>query len=240
MTVTTSAGPISLVDRAQAVTHDEMLLHKEDIWLKDDFANQAECDKYKDARLKCHIFGKWLLDAVTDSAKLKFLSTQKEWMLKPSGDIELMPIGSRYHGPLIYWHIVKVLKPNNNMMIKKAKKELKMLGCKRFNDDVTAMLIQFELKLDEIIVTLGGTMTEEEKVTTMWDAVLTCKDQEFCRRVNDMRRTYRRTPKNQRQLLETLIQEIKDEQVNMSADGIFNKPDKSRDHTLALTSVVEQ
>ena len=152
----------------------------------------------------------------------------------------MVSIGSRYHSVLIYWHMVKIVKPNNDMMIEKAKKELKALQCKRFNDDVSTMLIQFELKLDEITVTLGGSMTEEEKVTTMWDAVLTCRDQEFCRRINDMRRAYRRTPKNQRESLSTLIQEIKDEQVNMAADGIFNQPDKSCDHTLALTSVVEQ
>ena len=240
MNVNTASGPISLVDRAQAITHDEALIHKEEIWLKDSFRNQGECDQYNDARLKCHILGEWLLDAVTDAAKMKLLATQKEWMLKPTGNLGLTSIGSRYHGPLIYWHLVKIVKPNNDMMIEKAKKELKALNCKRFNDDVSAMLIQFELKLDEIIVTLGGTMTEEEKITNMWDAVLTCKDQEFCRRVSDMRRSYRRTPRADREPLESLIQEIKDEQVNMSADGIFNQPDKSRDHTLALASVVEK
>ena len=240
MTVTTSSGPVSLVDRAQAISHEEALDHKLDIWMKLDFVNQAECDQYNDARLKSHILGEWLLDSVTDAAKMKLLSTQKEWMIKPSGDIGMMSIGSRYHGPLIYWHMVKIIKPNNDMMIEKAKKELKLLNCKRFNDDVSAMLIQFELKLDEIIVTLGGTMTEEEKVTTMWDAVLTCRDQEFCRRISDMRRVYRKTARADREPLENLIQEIKDEQVNMAADGIFNQPDKSRDHTLALTSVVEK
>ena len=241
MTVVTASGEnFSLVDRGQTITHEEMLDHKDNIWYKSDFKSQGECDKYNDARLKSHILGEWLLDSLTDSAKMKIMATQKEWMLRPTGNIHMQSIGCRYHGPLIYWHIVRIVKPNNDTLIEKAKKELKSLSCKKFNDDVVSMLIQFESKVDEIIMTLGGSMTEDEKVNTMWDAVLTSRDHEFKRRINDMRRQYRKTPVNQREPIENLIQEIKEEQINMAADGIFNQPDKSRDHTLALTSIVEK
>lgn len=241
MTVVTSEGNhCSLIDRGQLITHQEILDHRDETWLKDSYSSQGECDKYNDARLKSHILGEWLLDSLTDSAKMKVMATQKEWMLKPEGDIHMQSIGSRYHGPLIYWHIVRIVKPNNDTLIEKAKKDLKSLNCKRFNDDVVSMLIQFELKIDEIITTLGGSMTEDEMVNTMWDAVLTSKDHEFKRRINDMRRSYRKTPIGQRDSVDVLIQEIKEEQINMAADGIFNQPDKSRDHTLALTSIVEK
>jgi hypothetical protein len=229
---------LSLIDRAQSISIEDMKHATNYFWRERtnkeyDSMSPEEFDTIEDGKLKAHILGEWFMNCLTDAGKRKLNATKKDWTFKSD-------TGDYYHGPMMFWHIVQFVKPNNDTLIEKAKQHLRNgYDAKKYNFDVSMMLTDFELTCNQITDEFGGTLTEDEKVSALWKAVGSMSEVEFTRRIKDLQREYRKTEDCIKPTCDDLIQTIKREQVDMEADGDWNKPDVSREHTLALTAVME-
>lgn len=231
--VTEGGINLDLLDQPQLITKPTMITHRDTVWRDVDLHNESQEDvnEVYDNQLKCHAFGSWILDCLTNRAiqKLKFSKT--EWSIEQDGETYL-------HGPILFWHIVDAVKPNNDTLIQHTKEKLASLDVKNFEYSVKEMLTEFENLCTEVEVRLKGHITEDEKISALWKALESMKDEHFSRIVSDEKRAYRRQPKANRKKNSELIELFKREQTDLEADGKWNRPNKDQ-QILALTSILQ-
>ena len=224
---------LDLLDQPQLISKATMLAQRDAIWQAPvDLANdsQEDVNTVYDKQLKCHAFGIFLVNALSISALKKLESTKLEWSVTVNDE-------EYVHGPLLFWFFVDTVKPNNDTLVQQTKEKLGRLDVKDFDHSVRDMLIEFDNLVMEVEIRLKGQITEDEKVSALWRALETMKDEHFARIVTDEKRSYRRTPVANRKDNAELIALFKREQTDLEADGKWNKPNKDS-QILALTSIL--
>jgi hypothetical protein len=224
---------LELLDQPQLINKATMVAHRDTVWnaavnLATD--SQEDVNDVYDKQLKCHAFGTFLLNALTNRAIQKLESAKSQWtVIKDNEEFA--------HGPLLFWFIVDAVKPNNDTLAQHTKEKLAKLKVTDFDHSVKEMLVEFDNLCTEVEVRLKGTVTEDEKISALWRALETMKDEYFARVVSDEKRLFRRTPVANRRTCADLIELFKREQTDLEADGKWNRPNKDS-QILALTSIL--
>jgi hypothetical protein len=225
-----------LVDQAPLVTEETMIENRDSTWADEadptTTMTQADVNNVMDKRIKCHAFGTWLQDSLTTEALTKLEYARSKFSIIKDDEPYL-------HGPILWWYIVTDIKPNNDTLIQNAKEELNSLDVKNFNFSVKEMLTQFDNIVVEITARLKGTITEDEHMTALWKCVETMPEEKFAKTVWDEKRSYRKATAGNKAKSDQLIALFKNEQTNMEADKIWNKPSTKDQQIIALTSMLK-
>ena len=225
---------LDLLDQPQLISKPIMVAHRAQIWdVTVDLANtsQEDVNKVFDRQLKCHAFGNFLLNALSNRAIQKLESSKSQWTVTKDDE-------EYVHGPLLFWYIVDAVKPNNDTLVQHTKEKLAKLNVKEFEYSIRDLLIEFDNLCMEVEVRLKGTLTEDEKISSLWRGLESMKDEHFSKVVSDEKRLYRRTPAAARKSCSELVELFKREQTDLEADGKWNCPNKDS-QILALTSVLK-
>ena len=224
---------LDLLDQPQLISKPTMNTHRDNVWRVVDLTTESQQDvnTVYDNQLKCHAFGSWILNCLTNRAIQKLEFSKSDWTIEQDGEVYV-------HGPLIFWYIVDAVKPNNDTLIQHTKDKLAKLQVKEFDNSVKEMLTEFDNLCTEVEVRLKGQVTEDEKVSALWKALESMKDEHFSRIVSDEKRAYRRQPHANQKKHSELIEMFKREQTDLEADGKWNQPNKDQ-QILALTSILQ-
>ena len=232
--VTENNEILELIDQAQLIQKATMIAHRDSIWNATvDLANQAQAqvNAIYDKQLKCNVFGNWILEALTSSALSKLESTKVEWAVEKDGEMQV-------HGPILFWHIVDLVKPNNDTLVQNAKEELVSLNVKNFDHSIKSMLVKFENIITHIKVRLKGEITNDEIISALWKTTETMQDEHFSKVVSDEKRLYRRATAANKKSYSDLIADFKREETDLRGDGKWNKSNKDAQIRL-LTATIE-
>ena len=233
--VTENNQSLELIDQAQLIQKGIiMIAHQDLIWNAYENLNtqtQAEVNEIYDKQLKCNVMGNWILEALSSSALSKLESTKVEWAVEKNGEMQV-------HGPLLYWHIVDLMKPNNDTLVQHAKEQLVSLNVKNFNYSIKSMLVKFENIITHIKVRLKGDITNDEIISALWKTTETMQDEYFSKVVSDEKRLYRRATAANKKSYSELIAEFKREETDLRGDGKWNKSNKDAQIRL-LTATLE-
>ena len=232
--ITQGGEDFQLLDQPQLITKATMIANRDTIWnvaIDVDAQSQEDVNTIFDKQLKCHAFGLWISNALTNRAIQKFECSKSEWTVEQDSETYI-------HGPLLFWYIVDAVKPNNDTLVQQSKDKLSSLNVKDFEQSAKDMLTEFENICTEIEVRLKGTVTEDEKISALWKCLETMKDEHFSRVVSDEKRAYRRELAANRMKHDALIELFKREQTDLEADGKWNRPNQ-KSQIMALTSMLQ-
>ena len=174
-----------LLNQPQLITKATMIANRDAIWADVDVntQNQETVNSVFDRQLKCHVFGLWISNALTNRALQKLECSKSEWTVEQDDEVYI-------HGPLLFWYIVDAVKPNNDTLVQQSKDKLNSLNVKDFEQSAKDMLTEFENICTKIEVRLKGTVSEDEKISALWKCLETMKEEHFSRVVLDEKRAY--------------------------------------------------
>ena len=111
---------LELLAQPLLITKATMIAHRDEIWTAAvDLTNnsQEDVNKVFDKQLKCHAFGLFLVNALSNRALQKLESSKSQWTVLKD-DEEFV------HGPLLFWFIIDAVKPNNDTLVQHTKEKL--------------------------------------------------------------------------------------------------------------------
>ena len=100
-------------------------------------------------------------------------------------------------------------------------------------------MTEFDNIVFDIVSKLKGTLSEDEKMTALWKCLATMKEEKFSNIVFEEKRKYRNSTALVKKSCDEFIRLFKQEQVNMEADKIWNKPSSKDQQIIALTSMLK-